>query len=109
LSQGAAGGAAGGDVGNPVHGELSPAFHAPLFINGQNSREVIRAVGERLAELNNALRAASIQRGDHVTFGGMDTGDGHTEVPRPSWNKQWLSVVLTFAKDRKYNGLSLVP
>jgi hypothetical protein len=69
---------------------------------------VIRAVGERLAELN-AARAASTPRGDHVTFVDMDTGDGRTEVPRPSWNKQWLSVVLTYAKERKYDGLSLVP
>jgi hypothetical protein len=46
LSQGAAGGVAGGAAGNPVHGELSPAFHAPIVINGQNSREVVCAVGE---------------------------------------------------------------
>jgi hypothetical protein len=26
-----------------------------------------------------------------------------------SWNKNWLNVVLSFAKDRKYDGLSLVP
>jgi hypothetical protein len=44
-----------------------------------------------------------------VTFVDMDTGDGCTEVLRPSWNKQWLSVVLTYAKERKYEGLSLVP
>jgi hypothetical protein len=27
----------------------------------------------------------------------------------PNWNKNWLNEVLSFAKDRKYDGLSLVP
>ncbi len=83
-------------------------MHPPIVIDGQNAREVIRAVGERLAEVN-AAHVASTLRGDHVTFVDMDTGDGRTEVPRPSWNKKWLSVVLTYAKERKYDGLSLVP
>jgi hypothetical protein len=46
------------------------------------------------------MRVASATRAAHVNF-----HDG----PQPSWNKQWLNVVLTFAKDRKYDGLSLVP
>jgi hypothetical protein len=100
LSSGAAGG--------PLDGESAPVVHAHVVINGQNSREAIHAFGVKLAALN-AARAASAARVDHVTQGDMDIGDGRMEVPRPSYNRQWLSVVLTYAKDRKYDGLSLVP
>ena len=77
---------------------------AETVINRQSSQELIIAVGERLAHINNNVRAASATRAAHVNF-----HDGPTEAPLPSWNKQWLNVVLTFAKDRKYDGLSLVP
>jgi hypothetical protein len=69
---------------------------------------VIHAVGVKLAALN-AARAASAARLDHVTQADMEIGDGGMEVPRPSYNRQWLSVVLTYAKDRNYDRLSLVP
>jgi hypothetical protein len=65
------------------------------------------AVGERLALLNDTMRAASVARSAP-----MNILDGPAmEVPRgqSSWDKQWLNVVLTFAKDRKCDGLSLVP
>jgi hypothetical protein len=109
LSQGAAGCAVGESARDPI-GEFSPvSLNAQTVINGQSSRELIIAVGERLVVLNNAERAASAQRGAHVNIHGMEQCDGPTEVPRPSWNEQWLNVVLTFAKDSKYDGLSLVP
>jgi hypothetical protein len=93
-------------------GELSPvsrarSFAAQTVINGQSSRDVIIAARERLTLINNAMRAASATPAAHVNF-----HDGAAmEAPRgqPSWNKQWLNVVLTFAKDRKYDGLLLVP
>jgi hypothetical protein len=77
------------------------------MINGQTSRDVIIPVGERLALLNNTMRAASATRSAHENF-----HDGPVmEAPHgpPTWNKQWLTVVLSFAKDRKYDGLSLIP
>ena len=100
-----------GENADAPPGELSlvsrRSFAAQTVINGQSSREVIIAVGERLALLNNTMRAASATRAAHVNF-----HDGSAmEAPsgQPSWNKQWLNVVLTFEKDRKYDGLSLVP
>jgi hypothetical protein len=94
--------------GGPLGGESALVFPAPVVINGQTSREAIRAVGARVTALNTE-RAASVARMDPVTQVDMDIGDGSVEVPRPSYNRQWLSVVLTYAKDRKYDGLSLVP
>ena len=100
-----------GENAGALPGELSPvsrrSFAAQTVINGLSSREVIIAIRERLTLLNDTMRAASVTHSAHVNI-----HDGPAmEAPRgqPSWNKQWLNVVLTFAKDRKYDGLSLVP
>jgi hypothetical protein len=87
--------AAGGSIG----GESVLAVSAPLVINVQTSREAIRAVGARVAALS-AERAASAARVTPVTPE-VDMLDGGAEVPRPSFNRQWLNVVIAYAKDRK--------
>jgi hypothetical protein len=97
-----------GAGGGPLGGKSDLVFPAPVVIIGQNSRDVIHAVGARLAALNTEC-AASATRLDPVTQADMDIGDGSMDGPRPSYNRQWLNVVITYAKDRKYDGLSLVP
>jgi hypothetical protein len=78
-----------------------------LVINGQTSREAIRAVGARVAALT-AEHASSAARVTLV-ISEVDMHDGSAEVPRPSFNRQGLNVVIAHAKDRKYDGLSIVP
>jgi hypothetical protein len=95
--------AAGGSFG----GESVLAVSASLVINVQTSRKAIRAVGARVAALS-AERVASAARVTPVTPE-VDMLDGGAEVPRPSFNRQWLNVVIAYAKDRKYDGLSIVP
>jgi hypothetical protein len=82
-----------GAGGGPIGGESSLVIPAPVVIHGKTSREVIHAVGARLAAMNTE-RAASAARVDPVTRADMDIGDGSMEVPRPSYNRQWLNVVL---------------
>ena len=70
-----------------------------------------------LVEANNAQRAARANRPQNRRSGSVSFQAGSGESPRygesprpvPNWNKNWLNVVLSFAKDRKYDGLSLVP
>jgi hypothetical protein len=96
-------------------GELIPVARAINFgvqtvIYGQSSRDVIIAAGAALATANNNPRASRSNRS--VSRTALVTQEAaYAEVPRalPSWNKQWLNVVLTFAKDRMYDGISLVP
>ncbi len=88
-----------------------------VVINGQSSRDVIIAAAAVLVEANNAQRAARANRPQNRRSGSVShqAGSGESprfgESPRPvaHWNKNWLNVVLSFAKDRKYDGLSLVP
>jgi hypothetical protein len=100
-----------GENAEALSGELLPvrrSFAAQTMINGQTSRELIIAVGERLAQINNTMRAASAMRSAvNVNFHDGPVMEGPHGPP--TWNKQWLNVVLSFAKDRKYDGLSLVP
>ena len=55
-----------GENADVLPGELSPvsrrSFAAQTVINGQSSRELIIAVGERLALLANNMLAASVTR-----------------------------------------------
>ncbi len=84
------------------------SFEHQTMIDGLSSRDLIKQVGERLITMNNMLRAAaadpSRSASPHVSF--------RERAPvrdAPHVNKQWLNTVLAFAKDRKYDGLSLVP
>jgi hypothetical protein len=92
--------AAGGSKG----GESVVAVSAPV-VTQITSREVIRAAGARLAVLS-AERAASAAHLLPVPPE-VDMHDGSAEMPaRQSFNRQWLNVVISYAKDRKYDGNS---
>jgi hypothetical protein len=84
--------AAGGSIG----GESVLVVSARLVINVQTSREAIRAVGARVAALR-AERAASVARVIPVTLE-VDMHDGSAEFPRPSFNRQWLNVVIAYTR-----------
>ncbi len=105
-----------------ANGEFVPARRVVrsdgVVINGQSSRQAIIAAGAALAAATNAPRmprqnVTQSRRPGSVSFSAQ-SGDRELRFrePRPvppSWNKNWLNVVLSFAKDRKYDGLSLVP
>ncbi len=103
------------------NGEFVPARRVVrsdgVVINGQSSRQAIIAAGAALAATNNAPRMPRQNVPQGRRPGSVSYSAGSGESPRfreprpvpPSWNKNWLNVVLSFAKDRKYDGLSLVP
>jgi hypothetical protein len=92
---------AGRIAGSSKGGESVVVVTAPLV--AQTSCEVICAAGARLAVLSAERAALPVPPK-------VDMHDGSAEMPaRHSLNRQWLNVVISYAKDWKYDGLSIVP
>jgi hypothetical protein len=85
----------------PIEGKSVVAVFAPLVINGQTSREATCTVESRVVALNTA-RVTPV-------FHEEDMHDGSAEDPRPSVNRNWLNVVISYSHGRKYDGLPIMP
>jgi hypothetical protein len=89
-------------VGSMAVGKLScaPSIVAAVSIVAPPAREVIISDGARIPVI-----AARIP-----PCGDVLMHDGSAHMPaRHSFNRNWLSLAITFSKDRKYDGLSLAP
>jgi hypothetical protein len=84
---------------------VSESILAPFIVRAVSSiaptaREAIISARARIA-----ASAARIPPVCDVT---MHDGSAHMPV-RHEFNRNWLSVAITYSKDRKYDGLSIVP
>jgi hypothetical protein len=89
-------------VGSMAVGEShrAPSIVAAISSVAPTAREVIIFAGARIA-----ASAARIPPGGDVL-----THDGSAHMPaRHSFNRNWLSLAITYSMDRKYDGLSLAP
>jgi hypothetical protein len=94
--------AAGMAVGSMAVGEptLAPSIVPAVSSIAPTAREALASAGARIA--------ASAARIPTVCDVIMHDGSAHMPV-RHDFNRNWLSLAITYSKDRKYDGLSIVP
>ena len=83
-------------------GEFVPVPSIPI---APTASEAVRSAGVRVAASASRNRPADPE--DDVPM--YEAGTSLFPVPRLAFNRGWLTTAIAFSKDRKYDGISVVP